>query len=126
MYYVLQAIRLEGRAHQRSLVHPSQAQYSGANPLNDPQRSKPSRASYTLPSPQRSGAQPLYGPQRSKTTGTPSLYDPLEPKREGQGSGRRSRRSRIEVARCIDLLGLTFTNLTLCWITILPSRDNDC
>ena len=64
-------------------------------------------------------------PKRSQSTGAPSHHDPPEPKREGQEPGRRLRRSRIEVALCIDLLGLAFTNLTLCWITSLPYRDND-
>ena len=60
-------------------------------------------------------------PQRPHTT--PALRSPLpqrSPKsqKKGQRSGRNLRRSRVDLARCIDLLGLTFTNLTLCCITL--------
>ena len=80
-------------------------------------RSQQSQPQYTRhqsrgirsPAPQRSYTIPVHRsplPQRSP-----------KHKRKGQGSGRRSRRSRVDLALCIDLLGLTFTNLTLCWIT---------
>ena len=77
----------QGEPHTpRSLVHP----------LQDP------------------GAHPLNVPKRAKSTGAPPNNDPPQTKRDGQRDGRIERRSRIEGARCIDLLGLAFANPTLC------------
>ena len=98
IYYVLQAILLDGIAIQRCME--------------------------TIPA--GSGAQPLNDPIPSQSTGAPSHHDPHKHKRKGQGSSRRSRRSRVDLALCIDLLRLTFTNLTLCWITTYSYRDKDC
>ena len=68
-------------------------------------------------------------PQRPHTTW--ALRSPLpqrSPKSQelGQGAGRNQRRSRVDIARCNDLLGLTLTNPTLCVNNLrFPYRNTD-
>ena len=90
MYYVLQATPLQGTALDLEPNPP------GALDL-EPNLQRP----HTTSAPRS----PL--PQRSPKS-----------QRKRQSSSRRLRRSRVDLACCIDLLGLTFTNLTLCWITL--------